>query len=112
MTQRKLVPWRQLNLPQMHLRNGKKLLQRKEAIFKKFHSLVLKNKKSIAQVITKESGKPLKESYVEVEYGASFIEWAANQCLRNCGKIFESPEQTKRMFYVKQPVGVVAAITP
>ena len=79
---------------------------------KTFHSLVLKNKKSIAQIITKESGKPLKESYVEVEYGASFIEWSANQCLRNCGKIFESPEQTKRMFYVKQPVGVVAAITP
>ena len=42
-----------------------------------------------------------------MEYGASFIEWSANQCLRNCGKIFESPEQTKRMFYVKQPVGVV-----
>ena len=41
-----------------------------------------------------------------------FIEWAANQCLRNCGKIFESPEQTKKMFYIKQPVGVVAAITP
>ena len=79
---------------------------------KTFHSLVLKNKKSIAQTITKESGKPLKESYIEVEYGASFIEWSANQCLRNCGKIFESPEQTKRMFYVKQPVGVVAAITP
>lgn len=79
---------------------------------KKFHYLVLKNKKNIAKIITKECGKPLKESYIEVEYGASFIEWSANQCLRNCGKIFESPEQTKRMFYVKQPVGVVAAITP
>lgn len=79
---------------------------------KTFHSLVLKNKKRIAKIITKECGKPLKESFVEVEYGASFIEWSANQCLRNCGKIFESPEQTKRMFFVKQPVGVVAAITP
>ncbi len=77
-----------------------------------FHSLVLKNKKRIAKIITRECGKPLKESLIEVEYGASFIEWSANQCLRNCGKIFESPEQTKRMFYVKQPVGVVAAITP
>ena len=65
---------------------------------KTFHSLVLKNKKSIAQVITKESGKPLKESYVEVDYGASFIEWSAINYLRNCGKIFESPEKLKECF--------------
>ena len=79
---------------------------------KKFHLLVLKNKKNIAKIITRECGKPLRESLVEVEYGASFIEWSANQCLRNCGKIFESPDQTKKMFYIKEPVGVVAAITP
>ena len=81
-------------------------------LLKKLYSLVIKNKKKLAKIITLECGKPLKESLVEVEYGASFIEWSANQCLRNSGKIFESPEQTKRMFYVKQPVGVVAAITP
>ena len=79
---------------------------------KNLYSLVIKNKTNIAEIITRECGKPLKESVVEVEYGASFIEWSANQCLRNCGKIFESPDNSKKMFYTKQPVGVVAAITP
>ncbi len=59
-----------------------------------------------------ESGKPLSESMVEVDYGSSFIEWAAEQSLRSNGKIFESPELDKKMFYIKKPVGVVAAITP
>ena len=59
-----------------------------------------------------ESGKHLSESMVEVDYGSSFIEWAAEQSLRSNGKIFESPELDKRMFYIKKPVGVVAAITP
>ena len=79
---------------------------------KKFHSLVLKSKKNIAQIITKESGKPLKESYVEVEYGASFIEWSAEQALRIKSDIFESPESGKKLFTIRSPIGVVAAITP
>ncbi len=79
---------------------------------KKLFDLVLKNKKKIAEVITEECGKPLNESLVEVEYGASFIDWSANQSLRSCGKIFESPDISKKMFYIKEPIGVVAAITP
>ena len=66
----------------------------------------------MSEIITLESGKPLEESKVEVEYGASFIEWAAEQALRSEGKLLESPENNKKMFYIKQPVGVVAAITP
>ena len=79
---------------------------------KRFHSLVIENKKLLAKTITMECGKPLSESLVEVEYGASFIDWSANQILRSCGKIFESPESSKKMFYIKEPIGVVAAITP
>ena len=45
-----------------------------------------------------ESGKPLKESKVEVEYGASFIEWSAEQALRTSGEIFESPENKKNVY--------------
>ena len=80
-------------------------------ILKKFYDLVIKKKNQLSKIITLESGKPLKESKVEVEYGASFIEWSAEQALRTSGEIFESPEN-KKMFIIKQPIGVVAAITP
>ena len=81
-------------------------------ILKNLFRIVKENKKLLSEIITMESGKPLSESMVEVDYGASFIEWAAEQSLRSNGKIFESPELDKKMFYIKKPVGVVAAITP
>tara|TARA_B100000989_G_C19507880_1_gene457367 strand:- start:318 stop:1739 length:1422 start_codon:yes stop_codon:yes gene_type:complete len=81
-------------------------------ILKKWYSLIKENKKEISKIITLESGKPLKESEVEVEYGASFIEWFAEQSLRVTGEIFNSPDIKKKMMTVKQPIGVVSAITP
>ena len=81
-------------------------------ILKNFYTLVKKNKKKLAEIITLESGKPIQESVVEVDYGASFIEWSAEQALRTNGEIFDSPETEKKMFTIKKPVGVVAAITP
>ena len=81
-------------------------------ILKNLFRIVKENKKSLSEIITMESGKPISESMVEVDYGASFIEWAAEQSLGSYGKIFESPELDKKMFYIKKPVGVVAAITP
>ena len=81
-------------------------------ILKNLFRIVKENKKLLSEIITMESGKPLSESMVEVDYGSSFIEWAAEQSLRSYGKIFESPELDKKMFYIKKPVGVVAAITP
>ena len=81
-------------------------------VLKNLFRIVKENKKLLSEIITMESGKPLSESMVEVDYGSSFIEWAAEQSLRSNGKIFESPELDKRMFYIKKPVGVVAAITP
>ena len=81
-------------------------------ILKKLFIITKENKDILSEIITLESGKPLEESKVEVEYGASFIEWAAEQALRSEGKLLESPENNKKMFYIKQPVGVVAAITP
>ena len=74
--------------------------------------MTIESKDSLSEIITLESGKPLEESKVEVEYGASFIEWAAEQALRSEGKLLESPENNKKMFYIKRPVGVVVAITP
>ena len=81
-------------------------------ILKKLFKLTIESKDSLSEIITLESGKPLEESKVEVEYGASFIEWAAEQALRSEGKLLESPENNKKMFYIKRPVGVVVAITP
>ena len=81
-------------------------------ILKKLFKLTKESKDILSEIITLESGKPLEESKVEVEYGASFIEWAAEQALRSEGKLFESPENDKKMFYIKQPIGVVVAITP
>ena len=81
-------------------------------ILKDFYNLVKKNKKKIAEIITLESGKPIQESNVELDYGASFIEWSAEQALRIKSDIFESPESGKKLFTIRSPIGVVAAITP
>ncbi len=87
-------------------------VKERSQILKNLFRIVKENKKLLSEIITMESGKPLSESMVEVDYGSSFIEWAAEQSLRSNGKIFESPELDKKMFYIKKPVGVVAAITP
>ena len=81
-------------------------------ILKKWYQLILKNKNLIAETITKESGKPLRESLVEVQYGASFIQWFAEQATRTSGNLLQSPEKNKRLMVLKQPIGVVSAITP
>ncbi|MBD74487.1 MAG: succinate-semialdehyde dehydrogenase (NADP(+)) [Rickettsiales bacterium] len=81
-------------------------------LLKKWFNLIMKNKNVIAETISKESGKPLKESLVEVTYGASFIEWFAEQATRSSGKILQSPEKNKQLMVIKQPIGVVSAITP
>ncbi len=81
-------------------------------ILKDFYSLVKKHKRKIAEIITLESGKPIQESNVEVDYGASFIEWSAEQALRIKSDIFEPPELGKKLFTIRSPIGVVAAITP
>ena len=65
-------------------------------ILKDLFRIVRENKKLLSEIITLESGKPLSESIVEVDYGASFIEWASEQCLRSSGKIFESKNHSIR----------------
>ena len=86
--------------------------KKRSDILKNFYNLVKKNRKKIAEIITLESGKPIQESNVEVDYGASFIEWSAEQALRIKSDIFEPPELGKKLFTIKSPIGVVAAITP
>ena len=74
--------------------------------------LIIDHADDLAQLITAECGKPLAEARGEVIYGASFVEWFAEEGKRTYGESIPSPASTTRLLVVKQPVGVCAAITP
>lgn len=82
------------------------------SILKKWHGLILDNKEELAQILTAEQGKPLAEARGEIAYGASFIEWFAEEGKRVYGDIIPSNADSRRILTLKQPIGVVAAITP
>ena len=82
------------------------------AILRKWHALILEHAEDLALIMTAEQGKPLTESRGEVAYGVSFIEWAAEEGKRLYGEIVPSPFVDARIHVLRQPVGVVAAITP
>jgi succinate-semialdehyde dehydrogenase/glutarate-semialdehyde dehydrogenase len=79
---------------------------------KKWNDLILENADDLARLMTAEMGKPLTEARGEVVYGASFIEWFAEEGKRLYGDIIPPPLPGRRILVVKQPVGVIAAITP
>src|SRR5690606_33800688 len=78
----------------------------------KWHDLLLEHKEEVGEILTKEMGKPLKEAIVEVEYSASFISWIAEEGKRVYGRTIPASKDGKRIQINKQPVGVVASITP
>ncbi|MFC7371736.1 NAD-dependent succinate-semialdehyde dehydrogenase [Fictibacillus iocasae] len=78
----------------------------------KLHDLMIEEKEELAEIMTKEMGKPLKESLGEVVYAASFLKWFAEEGKRIYGRTIPSYAENKRMQVLKQPIGVVAAITP
>src|SRR5699024_3382130 len=78
----------------------------------KLNDLILENKEEMAKLMTLEMGKPITESRGEVEYGASFIKWVAEEGKRIYGQTVPAHVPNKRMQVWKKPVGVVAAITP
>ncbi|KAK1440090.1 hypothetical protein QVD17_05915 [Tagetes erecta] len=79
---------------------------------RKWYNLLIEHKEELGQLITLEQGKPLKEAIGEVLYGAGFIEFYAEEAKRIYGDIIPSPLPDRRLFVLKQPVGVVGAITP
>lgn len=81
-------------------------------LLKKWFQLILDNANDLAVLLTTEQGKPLAEAKGEVIYGASFIEWFAEECKRMYGETIPTPAGNKRLMTIKQPIGVVAAITP
>jgi succinate-semialdehyde dehydrogenase/glutarate-semialdehyde dehydrogenase len=82
------------------------------ALLKRWHALILANKEDLARLISREQGKPLAEARGEVLYGASYVEWFAEEAVRAYGDIIPEPARGRKLMVVKEPAGVVAAITP
>jgi succinate-semialdehyde dehydrogenase/glutarate-semialdehyde dehydrogenase len=82
------------------------------AIMRKWLELMLDAQEDLAQIMTAEQGKPLAESRGEIAYGASYIEWFSEEAKRVYGDTIPQPSNDKRIVVIKQPVGVVACITP
>jgi succinate-semialdehyde dehydrogenase/glutarate-semialdehyde dehydrogenase len=79
---------------------------------KRWHALILANTEDLAKIISREQGKPLAEARGEVAYGASYVEWFAEEAVRTYGDIIPQMVRGKKMTVAKEPVGVIAAITP
>jgi succinate-semialdehyde dehydrogenase/glutarate-semialdehyde dehydrogenase len=89
-----------------------KTARERARILRKWQDLMLEHQEDLAQIMTAEQGKPLAESRGEIAYGASFVEFFAEEARRIYGETIPSPWPTSRILVIKQPIGVVAAITP
>ena len=89
-----------------------KTAKERAALLRRWYDLMLENQDDLASLMTQEQGKPLAESKGEILYGASFIEWFAEEGKRIYGETIPQHQPDKRLVVIKQPVGVVAAITP
>src|SRR5471030_481146 len=90
----------------------KKSAKERAAILRKWNDLILENAADLALLMTTEQGKPLDEAKGEVVYGASFIEWFAEEGKRVAGETLASPWPDRRLVVTREPIGVCAAITP
>ncbi|WOJ93948.1 NAD-dependent succinate-semialdehyde dehydrogenase [Congregibacter variabilis] len=81
-------------------------------ILRKWFELIMSHQEDLAILMTAEQGKPLAESRGEVAYGAAYVEWFGEEAKRLYGDVIPGPGEDKRIVCIKQPVGVVAAITP
>ncbi|HWU26835.1 MAG TPA: NAD-dependent succinate-semialdehyde dehydrogenase [Rhizomicrobium sp.] len=90
----------------------KKTAKERAAQMRKWFELIMANQEDLAQLMTAEQGKPLAEARGEVAYGASFIEWFAEEGKRVYGDVIPTNQPGRRIIVLKEPVGVVAAVTP
>jgi succinate-semialdehyde dehydrogenase/glutarate-semialdehyde dehydrogenase len=97
---RALLIWRQ------------KTVKERAAVLRRWFDLVVENADDLAQIMTAEQGKPVPEAKAEVIYGANYIEWFAEEAKRVYGDTIAPPSNDKRIVVIKQPIGVVACITP
>lgn len=95
-------------LPAWQARTAKERSQ----LLRRWYELMLQHQEALAEIMTLEQGKPLAEARGEIGYAASFLEWFAEEAKRVNGEILPGHQPDKRLLVLKQPVGVVAAITP
>ena len=81
-------------------------------VLRRWYALILEHTDSLARLISLEQGKPLAEGRGEVMYGASYVAWFADEATRIYGDVIPQQQRGKRMTAIKEPVGIVAAITP
>jgi succinate-semialdehyde dehydrogenase/glutarate-semialdehyde dehydrogenase len=81
-------------------------------ILKRWNDLILAHQEDLGRLISREQGKPLAEGRGEVSYAASYVEWFAEEATRANGDVIPAPVPGRRMFALKEPVGVVAVVTP
>ncbi len=86
--------------------------KQRAALLRRWYDLILANADAIAAILVAEQGKPMAEARGEIVYGASFIEWFAEEGKRISGEIPEAPSTDRRIVVLRQPIGVCAAITP
>jgi succinate-semialdehyde dehydrogenase / glutarate-semialdehyde dehydrogenase len=95
-------------LPPWRTKTGKA----RAAILRRWYTLMMEQQEALAQLLSLEQGKPLAEARGEIAYGAGFIEWFAEEAKRTYGETIPGHMPGARLMTIKQPVGVVAAITP
>ncbi len=89
-----------------------KTAKERSIILRKWYDLLMANQDDLGRIMTAEQGKPLPEAKGEVAYGASFVEWFAEEAKRVNGETLPQFDNTRRLMVLKQPIGVCAAITP
>ncbi len=90
----------------------KKTAGQRSVLLRRWFDLMMEHQEDLARILTAEQGKPLAEARGEIAYGASYIEWFAEEAKRVYGDVIPPPAGDRRIIVIKQPVGVVACITP
>jgi succinate-semialdehyde dehydrogenase / glutarate-semialdehyde dehydrogenase len=90
----------------------KKTAKERSIILRKWFDLLITNQEDLARILTAEQGKPYAEARGEIVYGASFVEWFAEEAKRVNGETLPQFDNSRRLMVIKQPIGVCAAITP
>ncbi|MFD2208087.1 NAD-dependent succinate-semialdehyde dehydrogenase [Kiloniella antarctica] len=114
------MPWmgaaetrRAIECAEQALVSWKKMLSKdRAAILRRWCNLILEHQEDLAQIMTAEQGKPLSESRSEISSSASYIEWFAEEAKRTYGETIPAGKKDQQLLTIRQPIGVVAAITP
>uniref|UniRef100_A0A1I7XTS0 Aldedh domain-containing protein n=1 Tax=Heterorhabditis bacteriophora TaxID=37862 RepID=A0A1I7XTS0_HETBA len=86
--------------------------KQRETILRKWFNIMVEKEKLLAELLTLEQGKPLKEAHGEIQYSAAFIDWYAAEARRIYGQVINPPVLNREHFHIREPIGVVVLITP